>query len=160
MKKILSSEITPHLKYLNRRNFIKNSSAISFAMGLSTPLKALHLEDTSQYQQQLSDGDELNTFDEITTYNNFYEFGMGKSDPYKYSSSFNPKPWSIKIEGLVEKPFSIDLEDLLKNITIEDRIYRLRCVEAWSMVIPWQGFPLSKLIEIAQPLDNAKFKDG
>lgn len=157
MNKISSSEITPHSTYLNRRNFIKNSSAISIASSLSFPLQALHLENTSQYQKQLENNDELNTFDEITTYNNFYEFGMGKSDPSNNSSTFNPKPWSIKIEGLVEKSFSLNLEDLIKNITIEDRVYRLRCVEAWSMVIPWQGFPLSKLIELSKPLDSAKF---
>jgi len=157
MRKILSPEITPHSTYLNRRKFIKASSVISIASSFSFPLQAFHSEDTLQYQKNLKDGDELNTFDEITTYNNFYEFGMGKSDPSKNSGIFNPKPWSIKIEGLVEKSFSINLEDLLKNITIEDRVYRLRCVEAWSMVIPWQGFPLSKLIELAQPLDSAKF---
>ena len=157
MKKINSSEITPQSIYLDRRKFIKTASAISIASSLSLPLQAFHSKDTSLYQQQLEEDDELNTFEEITTYNNFYEFGMGKSDPSNHSSLFNPKPWSIKIEGLVEKSFTIDLDDLLKNITIEDRIYRLRCVEAWSMVIPWQGFPLSKLIELAQPLESAKF---
>jgi sulfoxide reductase catalytic subunit YedY len=157
MKKILSSEITSHSTYLSRRKFIKISSAISVASSLSLPLEALHLENTSQYQQKLDDGEKLNTFDEITTYNNFYEFGTGKSDPSNNSSTFNSKPWSIKVEGLVEKSFSFNLEDLLKNISIEDRVYRLRCVEAWSMVIPWQGFPLSKLIELAKPLNSAKF---
>jgi sulfoxide reductase catalytic subunit YedY len=82
---------------------------------------------------------------------------MGKSDPYENSDKFNTKPWSIKIEGLVNKSFEINLEDLLSKVTIEDRVYRLRCVEAWSMVIPWQGFPLSKLIEIAQPMKSAKY---
>ena len=157
MKKILSSEITPHSTYINRRKFIKAASVFSTASSLSFPLNAIHSEDISQYDKQLDDGDELNTFDEITTYNNFYEFGTGKSDPSNNSSTFNSKPWSISIEGLVQKPFTINLEDLLKNIAIEDRIYRLRCVEAWSMVIPWQGFPLSKLIELAQPLESAKF---
>ena len=157
MKKIHSSEITSYTNYINRRNFIKTTSAASILSSLSFPLQALHADDPSQFQQQLKDGDELNTFDEITTYNNFYEFGMGKSDPSNNSSAFNSKPWSIKIEGLVKKSFNINLEDLLKNITIEDRVYRLRCVEAWSMVIPWQGFPLSKLIELAQPLSSAKF---
>ena len=157
MKKILSSEITPQSTYLNRRKFIKTASAVSISTSAVFPVQALHSEDTSQYQKKLDDGDELNIFEEITTYNNFYEFGMGKSDPSNNSSQFKPKPWSIKIEGLVNKSFSINLEDLLKKVTIEDRIYRLRCVEAWSMVIPWQGFPLSKLIELAQPLDSAKF---
>ena len=82
---------------------------------------------------------------------------MGKTDPSTNSEKFISRPWSIKIEGLVNKPFTIDLEDLLKKFVIEDRIYRLRCVEAWSMVIPWQGFSLSKLIKLAQPLESAKF---
>ena len=82
---------------------------------------------------------------------------MGKTDPSTNSSKFNSKPWSIKIEGLVDKPFEINLEDILKKVTIEDRVYRLRCVEAWSMVIPWQGFPLSKLVELAKPLKSAKY---
>ena len=157
MKKVLSSEITPRSNYLNRRNFIKTASAASIGASTSFPAQALHSGDISQYKKKLDDGDELNVFEEITTYNNFYEFGMGKSDPSNYSGQFKPRPWSISIEGLVNKNFSINLEDLLKRVTIEDRIYRLRCVEAWSMVIPWQGFPLSKLIELAQPLDSAKF---
>jgi sulfoxide reductase catalytic subunit YedY len=157
MKKIHSSEITPYSSYLNRRKFIKSASVFSIASSLAVPAKAMHTEDISKYQNKLDKKDKLNTYEEISTYNNFYEFGMGKSDPSAYSLKFKPKPWSIKIEGLVNKAFDINLEDLLKNLTIEDRVYRLRCVEAWSMVIPWQGFPLSKLIELAQPLDTAKF---
>tara|TARA_X000000368_G_scaffold380574_1_gene336463 strand:- start:71 stop:991 length:921 start_codon:yes stop_codon:yes gene_type:complete len=157
MKKILSSEITPYSAYINRRKFIKLAGLLSIAMPITSPVSALHTQSTTKYDNQLEEGDKINTYDEITTYNNFYEFGMGKSDPANNSDLFNPKPWKIKIEGLVEKPFEINLEDLLKNISIEDRVYRLRCVEAWSMVIPWQGFPLSKLIEIASPLSSAKF---
>ena len=157
MKKILPSEITPYSTYLNRRKFVKTASAFSIATSLSLSAKALHNNDSSKYIAKLDENDELNTYEEITTYNNFYEFGMGKSDPSNNSSLFNPKPWTIKIEGLVEKPLEINLEDLLKKIEIEDRIYRLRCVEAWSMVIPWQGFPLSELIKIASPLSSAKY---
>ena len=157
MKKILPSEITPYSTYLNRRKFVKTASAFSIATSLSLSAKALHNNDSSKYIAKLDENDELNTYEEITTYNNFYEFGTGKSDPSNNSSLFNPKPWTIKIEGLVEKPLEINLEDLLKKIEIEDRIYRLRCVEAWSMVIPWQGFPLSELIQIASPLSNAKY---
>ena len=157
MKKILPSEITPYSTYLNRRKFVKTASAFSIATSLSLSAKALHNNDSSKYISKLDENDELNTYEEITTYNNFYEFGTGKSDPSNNSSLFNPKPWTIKIEGLVEKPLEINLEDLLKKIQIEDRIYRLRCVEAWSMVIPWQGFPLSELIKIASPLSNAKY---
>ena len=157
MKKILPSEITPYSTYLNRRKFVKTASAFSIAASLSLSAKALHNNDSSKYIAKLDENDELNTYEEITTYNNFYEFGMGKSDPSNNSSLFNPKPWTIKIEGLVKKPLEINLEDLLKKIEIEDRIYRLRCVEAWSMVIPWQGFPLSELIKIASPLSSAKY---
>ena len=157
MKKILPSEITPYSTYLNRRKFVKTASAFSIAASLSLSAKALHNNDSSKYIAKLDENDELNTYEEITTYNNFYEFGTGKSDPSNNSSLFNPKPWTIKIEGLVEKPLEINLEDLLKKIEIEDRIYRLRCVEAWSMVIPWQGFPLSELIKIASPLSSAKY---
>ena len=157
MKKILNSEITPYSAYINRRKFIKSLSTFSIISTLSMQAKAFHNKDSLKYNYLLDEGDKLNTYEEITTYNNFYEFGMGKSDPLNNSSLFNPKPWKIKIEGLVEKPFEIYLEDLLTKITIQDRIYRLRCVEAWSMVIPWQGFPLSDLIKIAAPLSNAKY---
>ena len=157
MHKILPSEITPYTTYLNRRKFIKAASIMSIASSLSVSAKALHLDDSSKYYKQLDESDELNTYEEITTYNNFYEFGTGKSDPSNRSNKFNPKPWTIKIEGLVNNSFTINLEDLLKKVTLEDRVYRLRCVEAWSMVIPWQGFSLSQLIKLAQPLDSAKF---
>jgi sulfoxide reductase catalytic subunit YedY len=157
MTKIRSFEITPYSTYFNRRKFIKSVSAFSIASSLSTPAQSLHDEDVTKFSKQLDNKDELNTFDQITNYNNYYEFGTGKSDPSENSNQFQSKPWSVKIEGLVKKPFDINLEDILKKITIEDRVYRLRCVEAWSMVIPWQGFPLSKLIELAKPLDSAKF---
>ena len=157
MIKICSSEITPYSTYCNRRKFIKSASVFSIASSLSIPAQSFHDEDSIRYYKQLDEEDELNTFDEITNYNNFYEFGMDKSDPSENSDQFQSKPWSIKIEGLVKRPFDINLEDVLKTVSIEDRVYRLRCVEAWSMVVPWQGFPLSKLIELSQPLGSAKF---
>ncbi len=154
--KILGSEITPLSAYLNRRNFIK-SSVISIGSLLTSSLYADHNEFENRYNNQLDLNDKLSTYEEITTYNNFYEFGTGKSDPSNFSQKFQPRPWSISIEGLVEKPGIINLEDLLKDFTIEDRVYRLRCVEAWSMVIPWQGFPLYKLIKKLKPLSDAKY---
>ena len=157
MKKIFSSEITSYSSYMNRRKFIQSTSAFSIASSLPFTVQASHNENSTKFNDQLDEGEELNSFQEITTYNNFYEFGMGKSDPSEKSNKFQPYPWTINIEGLVKKPFTLNLEDLLSKVTIEDRIYRLRCVEAWSMVIPWQGFPLSKLIEISSPLDTAKF---
>ena len=155
--KILPSEITSYTNYFNRRKFIKSSIATAGFLGFSGVLEANHNSNQDVYNDQLDENDFLNSYEDITTYNNFYEFGMGKSDPYKNSGNFKPKPWSIKLEGLINNPQDIDLEKLLQKVTIEDRVYRLRCVEAWSMVIPWQGFPLSELIKIADPLSSAKF---
>ena len=155
--KIFGSEVTSYKTYLTRRQFIQSSAASSIATLLTPNLYAEHQKQDNRYSNQLNQNDTLNTYEEITTYNNFYEYGSGKSDPSSNSGKFKPRPWSINIEGLVHKPGIINLEDLLKGITIEDRIYRLRCVEAWSMVIPWQGFPLNLLINKAQPLANAKY---
>ena len=157
MMKILPSEITPYKNYINRRKFIKSSVAAGVFIGASTTLKASHLAEDNPFNNQLDENDNLNTFEDITTYNNFYEFGMGKTDPSENSSNINPKPWSISLERLINNPKILDLEKILNKVTIEDRVYRLRCVEAWSMVIPWQGFPLSEIIKIADPLSSAKF---
>ena len=155
--KIFGSEITSYQAYLNRRQFIKSSTATLIGTTLSSNLYGAHERKDNQYNVQLSQNDTLNTYEEITTYNNFYEFGTGKSDPSNFSNKFKPRPWSISVEGLVTKPGMIDLEDLISNFTIEDRVYRLRCVEAWSMVIPWQGFPLKDLIKKVEPLSDAKY---
>ena len=155
--KVFGSEITPHKIYLNRRQFVKSSIVSAITSSVTLNLHASHQKSNNQYSNQLNEKDVLNTYEEITTYNNFYEFGTGKSDPSTNSSKFQPHPWSISIEGLVPKPGIINLEDFLKDFNIEDRIYRLRCVEAWSMVIPWQGFPLHKLINKVQPLSDAKY---
>ena len=93
----------------------------------------------------------------VTSYNNFYEFGTDKSDPAAYASTLQTRPWTISIEGLVKKPLTLDIDALLKLATIEERIYRLRCVEGWSMVIPWDGYSLSKLINQVEPLGSAKY---
>ncbi len=99
----------------------------------------------------------MNSYEDITTYNNFYEFGMQKTDPFNNSGQFEPKPWTVKVSGKAKKTGVFDLDDLIDFNALEERIYRLRCVEAWSMVIPWQGFPLSEIIKIADPLSSAKF---
>tara|TARA_Y100000590_G_scaffold447176_1_gene582017 strand:- start:498 stop:1433 length:936 start_codon:yes stop_codon:yes gene_type:complete len=155
--KVLSSDITPYSRYINRRKFIKTISFSSLGLIFPRPLKANHSDKKNKYITMLDPNDSINSYQEITNYNNFYEFGTGKSDPSLNSSKFKPRPWSIKIEGLVNKPGYIDIEDLIKNFTIADHIYRLRCVEAWSMVIPWQGFQLNKLIKKVQPLSDAKY---
>ena len=134
--KLLSSEITSYNNYLNRRTFIKIVSASSIGFMAPNVLKANHEANIDQYANQLENNDILSKFEEITNYNNYYEFGTGKNDPAKYSQYFQSSPWKIKIEGLVKYPGDYYVEDILKGVTIEDRIYRLRCVEGWSMVIP------------------------
>ena len=155
--KLLSSEITPYKNFLNRRAFIKMVSVSSVGFMVPNTLKANHEANIDQYADQLVNNDILNKFEEITNYNNYYEFGTGKNDPAKYSQNFKSSPWKIKIEGLIKYPGDYYIEDILKGITIEDRIYRLRCVEGWSMVIPWQGFPLKKLIDRVEPDSRAKY---
>ena len=98
----------------------------------------------------------LNSYEDVTTYNNFYEFGTGKDDPPRTRGSFRPRPWTVKIDGHVNKPGDYQLEDFLAPHTMEDRVYRLRCVEAWSMVIPWCGFPLADLIKRVEPTGDAR----
>ncbi|MGC5875250.1 protein-methionine-sulfoxide reductase catalytic subunit MsrP, partial [Ralstonia pseudosolanacearum] len=96
-------------------------------------------------------------FDEVTTYNNFYEFGTDKSDPARYAGTLRPHPWQVSVEGLVKAPKTYDLDDLMKMAPMEERIYRLRCVEGWSMVIPWGGFPLAELIRRVEPQGSARY---
>lgn len=168
------SEITPEHVYLNRRQFLQamgiagavaalaacsprvtSSSGGSVNSGevASTPppsdLKA------SKTTDEL--GDRLNTYDEITNYNNYYEFTTDKADVAPMSKDFKSSPWQVQVYGLVNKPKTYGLDDLLKMFDQEERIYRLRCVEAWSMVIPWMGFPLSKLLNEVEPQSSAKY---
>ena len=101
--------------------------------------------------------DELTALEDITGYNNFYEFGTGKGDPARYSGNFKPLPWSIRVEGECEKPGVIDYEDLIASYPVEERVYRFRCVEAWSMVVPWAGIPLEAVLKRFQPTSKAKY---
>ncbi|MGU3577263.1 protein-methionine-sulfoxide reductase catalytic subunit MsrP [Brucellaceae bacterium C25G] len=152
--KIPSSEITPLNSYLNRRNFLQ-TAALGTISAIAAPLsaKAAFVSTPSNYQL-----DEKNTsFEDITTYNNFYEFGLDKSDPSKLSKNFKASPWTVTIDGMVNKPGTYDLDDLTKEFPIESRVYRMRCVEAWSMVIPWDGFPLAALLNKVEPLGSAKY---
>jgi sulfoxide reductase catalytic subunit YedY len=105
----------------------------------------------------LSTSEMANSYEDATGYNNFYEFGTDKEDPKANAQRFNPKPWTIKVEGLVKNPATIDLDTLIKPYALEERIYRMRCVEGWSMVIPWVGFPLADLIKRLEPQESAKF---
>ena len=155
--KILPSEITPYKTYRNRRKFIKEAIAISLSSFVSSPSLGFHKSNTVDFANNLGPNDKLNSYEEITNYNNFYEFGTEKADPANNSDKFQTVPWSVKIEGLINKPNIYNLDDIIKNVTLEDRVYRLRCVEGWSMVIPWQGFPLKTLIDKVEPFSNAKY---
>ena len=154
------SDITPENVYLNRRAFIRIASAAG--IGLASSVVFPQLLDGQDRWPQGKKGpydvdDEVNKYRDITTYNNFYEFGVDKSDPSENSGSFRPKPWTVRIEGEVKKPATYSLEDIVKPSKIEDRIYRHRCVEGWSMVIPWRGFPLADLLNRVEPTSRAKY---
>ena len=159
---ISSSEITPEGRSDHARccRLLHEGSAVEVdalgpqALAGATPRQEIH----PRFATLSSEMDEpLNSYEEITTYNNFYEFGTRKSDPAENSGAFNPRPWKVQIGGLVNKPGDYELDDILSGITMEDRVYRLRCVEAWSMVIPWYGFPLSALINKVEPQPSARY---
>src|SRR5262245_14805511 len=150
---IPSSEITSETLYRNRREFIKTASAI-LGIAAAGPAFGAVLEPQKGKYDTL---EKATPYEDITTYNNYYEFGTGKDEPAVRSKNFKPKPWTVKVEGMCKKPASYNLDDLIKGLTTEDRIYRMRCVEAWSMVIPWAGFPLRSLIDKLEPLPSAKF---
>jgi len=150
MKNYKYSEITPEKVYNKRRDFIK-----SFGLSLgSVTLGSMSLLNNAHSLESNSD---LTSYEDITTYNNYYEFGTGKGDPYKYSQEFKIKPWNISIEGEVDNPITLSAEEILSLYPSEERVYRLRCVEGWSMVIPWMGFSLSKLLNKVSIKTEAKF---
>ena len=150
---IRSSEITPEKTYLNRRQFIEGASAVGAVAAFAAAPNSL----SGLWSGSGAQDDELTPYDDVISYNNFYEFGTGKADPAKNAHTLRPRPWSVRVDGEIANPGDYDLDDLLRGITVEDRVYRLRCVEGWSMVIPWQGFPLSTLINRFQPTSQAKY---
>ena len=149
MKKIKYSEITPEKIYNNRRSFVKS---IGFGAGCLAMSSLPFLNNAIGREQ-----DNLTSYKDITTYNNYYEFGTSKSDPYRNSKIFKTTPWDITIEGEVEKPIKLSMEEISEMFVSEERIYRLRCVEGWSMVIPWMGFSLNELLSKVNPNSKAKF---
>ena len=152
---ILPSEITPREIYLNRRRLLAGAAGLALAAGLPKPSRAAPL---NAVKSPLSATDEkLTSREDITTYNNYYEFGTDKASPAAKAKSLKTSPWTVKVDGLVSKPADYALEDILKPVTLEERIYRMRCVEGWSMVIPWVGFPLADLIKRVEPLGSAKY---
>ena len=150
---IPSSEITSRSIYLRRREFMAGSIAAGLvASSAGSALAALDAK-PSDYKVD----DKITPEEDATTYNNFYEFGTGKGDPAKYSGDFKPRPWTIKIDGMVAKPLELDVDQLISRMSLEERVYRFRCVEAWSMVLPWTGFMLKDLLAEAEPLGSAKY---
>jgi sulfoxide reductase catalytic subunit YedY len=166
---IPSSEITSKSAYkdfLNRRRFLKGAAVGGVAaLGIerASEILAPRMRTWASTKLQTvpspltTTGEQLTSFDDITHYNNYYEFGVEKDQPAKNAGGLPTRPWTVKIEGLVQKPQTFDIDALLKMHPLEDRVYRHRCVEAWSMVIPWVGYSLSELIKQVEPLEKAKF---
>jgi len=165
MTKIKSSEITPEQIYLSRRRFMVGIGALAAS---SLALAACGVRSTSTGQEIDEDslqvsadtdelGDSLNTFEEVTNFNNFYEFTTDKQKVAALAQDFQTSPWTVEVGGLVNKPGTYDIDDLRRKFTQEERIYRLRCVEGWSMVIPWLGFTLAQLLKEVEPTSNAKY---
>ena len=166
MARIRSSEITPKQVYLNRRAFMKTSAigiagaaAVGATFGWPGPTAAQGLRKLEGVRKSpLSTTEAPNSYQHITSFNNFYEFDSGAGDgPKKLSGRFRPSPWKIAVEGLVAKPASYALEDFIKPHVLEERIYRMRCVEAWSLIIPWIGIPLADVIKRVEPTSAARF---
>ena len=140
---LTQDDVTPEAVWLNRRQLLAGSAA---GLGLGLVGTAAAASDL-----------EPNSFEDITSYNNFYEFGTDKGDPKRYAGEMTTEPWAIEIDGLVDRPGTYDVKDIMSEMTIEERIYRFRCVEAWSMVIPWNGFELADLLNMAGVKDGAKY---
>ena len=161
------SDVTPKETFLKRRDFlaVAGSAAVGVAtngFGLAGDTDAFAQNPAAQKLTNLkkspfSTDEKLNSYKDITTYNNFYEFGLDKADPGKYAHTLKPKPWSVVVEGQCGKPGTYNIEDIMKYAPLEERIYRLRCVEAWSMVIPWIGYPLSDFLKRFEPTSKAKY---
>ena len=167
---ISENQITDEQVYKERRSVLKSLGFIGASALLASPranafgwfddelsktFKTRPL--TFSDAQEFTTDETLTPEDKVTSHNNFYEFGTNKSDPVENAQGFNVDPWTLKIDGMVENPITLGYEDLTSRFTLEERIYRLRCVEAWSMVIPWIGFPLANLIAQAKPLSSAKY---
>ncbi|HKT51433.1 MAG TPA: protein-methionine-sulfoxide reductase catalytic subunit MsrP [Candidatus Angelobacter sp.] len=167
---IPSSEITPKSSYISRRAFITGAVATGAALaggaylrtngsgeGTSATVEAAGEKLTGIVKSQYSTTETATAFKDITNYNNYYEFSTDKYAPAGLSKNFRTRPWTVRVEGMVKKPKTLDIDSIIKLAPLEERIYRMRCVEGWSMVIPWVGFPLSAFIKQADPLPSAKF---
>jgi sulfoxide reductase catalytic subunit YedY len=160
---VKSSEITPYSQYLSRRDFLKTAgiltgSAILAACAPKGTASAVPQEEAADLPAKFDElGDPANSFEDITNYNNYYEFTTNKEGVAPLSQEFTTSPWTVEVRGLVKNPKTYGIEDLLSKFTQEERIYRLRCVEAWSMVIPWTGFSLAAVLNEVEPTSKAKY---
>ncbi len=152
---IRSSEITPE-KAWNRRGFLTGAAALG-TMAALDPVAAFGDDKLKTVDSKYSVAEQETPFVKATHYNNFYEFGTDKSDPAKNAHTLRTRPWTVQVTGLVKKPLTVNIDDLIAYRPLENRVYRHRCVEAWSMVIPWDGYSLSEFINYCQPLPSAKF---
>ncbi|HEX7387761.1 MAG TPA: protein-methionine-sulfoxide reductase catalytic subunit MsrP [Castellaniella sp.] len=157
-----ASDVTPESVWKSRRRFLGGATLAPLA--LAAPALAQADDDAptgallpAPRDAKWSTDETVNSWHDITTYNNFYEFGTGKSDPSQYAGKMSLSPWSVQIDGAVRKPMTLDIADLRKLAPLEERVYRLRCVEAWSMVIPWTGYSLSHLLSHVEPTEDAKY---
>jgi len=160
---LLPSEITPRRAYEGRREFVKQLGRVAFAAAAAPvlPLSSAHAQSGQKIpnlkKSGLSTMEKQTPYKDVTTYNNYYEFGTDKSDPAQTAGKLKTRPWTVAVEGAVAKPKTYGIDDLMKLSPLEERVYRMRCVEGWSMVIPWVGFSLADLIKDVQPTGNAKF---
>ncbi len=158
---IQPSEITPRALFESRRRFLAQGTTLAASAALGLPARAANAPDTAVLSplavSPFSTADTTTPLRKVLEYNNFYEFGSSKGDPSLYAHKLPIRPWTVTIDGLVHKPKTLDIDQLLKLAPLEERIYRLRCVEAWSMVIPWVGYSLSALLKQVEPLGSAKF---
>ena len=156
-----SSEITPKAVFDGRRDFLKAAAAagITAAIGIpaqaAAPKRGEPIPSVAKWPRSIADAP--TDYKLATTYNNFYEFGLDKDEPALSSKDFKPRPWTVRIEGHVEKPGTYDLDDLVRPHQLEERVYRFRCVEAWSMVVPWVGVPLADVVKRLNPTSKAKY---
>lgn len=158
---IRSSEITPQASFASRRRFLGNAAALAAGAAIGDRSVAANAADTESLRplraSALSSAEPPTPLAKLIAYNNFYEFGAGKADPSLYAHKLPIRPWTVAVEGLVQRPRCFDIDEILKLAPLEERIYRLRCVEAWSMVVPWVGFALSTLLRRVEPLGSARF---
>jgi len=150
------SDVTPKPLYVNRRRFLAGSAALGAFGALAGVARGMKLTDAKKTSYNVGD-EKITPLEAITHYNNFYEFGTDKEDPARNATDFRTSPWTLKVEGDVTKPLTFDLDGLMKIAPLEERIYRHRCVEAWSIVVPWIGFPLAALLKQAEPTAKAKY---